>query len=148
MPAPFPHQYETTLVRTDLSRGRIEADHRPAIPCSPSPQLDGDATAWSCEQLLLSSLAMCLLTTFDAFAARDGITVYSYGSHVRTSVERTSRGLVFTKFTIEVELEVDDEIRVRKTLADAEQHCLIANALRVPVEVVAKIRTTDLRQAG
>jgi len=54
--------------------------------------------------------------------------------------------LVFTKFTVEIELECSDPERVRTTLEDAERECLIANVLKVPVEIIANIHA-DVRQA-
>jgi organic hydroperoxide reductase OsmC/OhrA len=150
MPSPFPHHYETTLVRTWSSRGNLEAPTRPAIPCSPSPQFDGDETAWSAEQLLLSSLVMCLLTTFDAFAARDRLGVSAWQARVRGTLDKNARGLAFTSFTIEVDMEVDNVEQAHATLADAQRHCLIANMLKLPVEVVANIRgkLDEVRHVG
>jgi organic hydroperoxide reductase OsmC/OhrA len=147
MPAPFPHQYETTLVRTEMSRGRIEGSYQQPIQTSPSPQLDGDATAWSGEQLLMSALATSLHTTFEAFAVRDGIQVHSYESKVRATVERTARGLVVTKVTLEIDLDTDNNERALDSLADAQRYCLVAQALRVPVEIVANARD-NLRNVG
>src|SRR6188472_4546001 len=75
MPVPFPHHYQAWLVRTLSSRARVEAPSRPSISCGPPPEFDGDATAWSAEQLLLSAIGMSVLTTFEAFAARAQVTV-------------------------------------------------------------------------
>ncbi len=147
MPAPFPHQYQTTLVRTFASRARLEAPPRSAIAGGPPPEFDGDATSWSPEHLLLSSVSLCLLTTFEAFAVRDRIDLLAWEARAHGTVERTARGLAFTKIVIEVDMEVGDSERARKTLADAQRHCLVSNALRVEPEVVATIRPVTL-QAG
>lgn len=147
MPVPFPHHYQTWLVRTLSSRARVEAPPRPQISGGPAPELDGDATAWSAEQLLLSSIGLCLLTTFEAFAARDRIDLLAWEARVGGTVDRRENGPVFTQYTVEIDMEVVDVERARTTLDEAQRHCLILNGLKAPVEIVAKIRPV-IRKAG
>lgn len=147
MPVPFPHHYQTWLVRTLSSRARLEAPPRPLISGGPPPEFDGDATAWSAEQLMLSSLGLCVLTTFEAFAARDRVDLLGWEARVGGMVDRTELGPQFTKFTVEIDMEVNNVERARTTLDEAQRHCLVANALRAPVEIVAKIRPCA-RKAG
>jgi organic hydroperoxide reductase OsmC/OhrA len=147
MPAPFPHHYQTMLVRTLASRGRVEAPPRAPIAGGPPPEFDGDATSWSPEHLLLSSIGLCLLTTFEAFAARDRVAVLACEVRVHGTVDKTPHGLAFTKLVAEVDMEVDDVMRARATLETARRHCLVSNALKIEPEVVASIRPAQL-QAG
>lgn len=145
MPAPFPHHHQTRLVRTLGSRARIEAQPRAPIAGGPPPELDGDATSWSPEHLLLSSVGLCLLTTFEAFAARDGLDLLAWEASVSTAVAKNSEGLSFTEVRVELDMEVSDVERAQRTLDDARKHCLVSNALRTPVEVIATIRPAQLR---
>ena len=147
MPVPFPHHYQTWLVRTLSSRARLEAPPRPLISGGPPPEFDGDATAWSAEQLMLSSIGLCILTTFEAFAARDRVDLLGWEARVGGTVDRGEQGPQFTKFTVEVEMEVSDVERARTTLDEAQKHCLVTNALKAPVEIIAKIRPA-VRKAG
>lgn len=147
MPVPFPHHYQTWLVRTLSSRARLEAPPRPQISGGPPPEFDGDATAWSAEQLMLSSIGLCLLTTFEALAARDRVDLLAWEARVGGMVEKSELGPQFTKFTVEIDMEVTDVDRARATLDDAQRHCLVTNALKAPVEVLAKIRPA-VRKAG
>jgi organic hydroperoxide reductase OsmC/OhrA len=147
MPAPFPHHYEATLVRTLASRARIEAPPRTPIAGGPPPQFEGDATSWSAEHLLLSSIGLCLLTTFEALAARDRIELVSWRARVTATVAKTAEGLRFTAFCAELDVEVDDIGRARATLEATKRHCLVSNALGVPVEVNATFHPASL-QAG
>jgi organic hydroperoxide reductase OsmC/OhrA len=145
MPAPFPHQYEATLVRTFASRARVEAPPRTPIAGGPPPEFDGDATSWSPEHLLLGAIGMSLLTTFEAFAARDRIDLLAWSARVRCTVDRTPDGLAFSRFVVEVDVEVDDVERARAALELAKRHCLISNALRAELEIEATIRPAQLR---
>jgi len=148
MPVPLPHHYQTWLVRTLSSRARLEAPPRPMIEGGPPAELDGDATSWSSEHMLLSSIGLCLLTTFEAFAARDRIDLVSYEARVGGMVDQTETGLAFTKFQVEIDMEVSDVARARTTLDEAQRHCLISNALRAPVVVDAKIHPPAVRKVG
>ena len=147
MPVPFPHHYQTWLVRTLSSRARLEAPPRPQISGGPPPEFDGDATAWSAEQLLLSSIGVCVLTTFEALAARDRVDLFAYEARVGGMVDKSENGPQFTKFTVEIDMEVLDVERARATLDEAQRHCLVSNALKAPVEILAKIRPA-VRKAG
>jgi organic hydroperoxide reductase OsmC/OhrA len=145
MPAPFPHQYQTSLVRTFASRARVETAPRAPITGGPAPEVDGDATSWSPEHLLLSAIGLCLLTTFEALAVRDGVELLAWEATARATVEKSATGLAFTKFVVEVDMEVNDVAQARDTLEIAKRHCLVANSLGVPVEVVPTIRGAQLR---
>jgi organic hydroperoxide reductase OsmC/OhrA len=142
MLAPFPHRYSASLCRTFASRARIEAPPRPALHGGPSPELDGDVHAWSPEHMLLSSLGLCMLTTFEAFAARDGIELLAWRAQVHGTVEQTPEGPTFTSIVLELDIDIAGEVdRLEDTLEDAKRYCLVQNALRVPVVVETAIRT-------
>lgn len=145
MPAPFPHRYSASISRTFASRGRVEAPPRPALLGGPSSEFDGDASSWSPEHLLLSSLGLSMLTTFEAFAARDGIQVVDWNATLDGTVERSPEGLIFTSIVLSLEMELTGNVgNVENTLDDAKQYCLILNSLRVPVVIEANIRTPEL----
>jgi organic hydroperoxide reductase OsmC/OhrA len=144
MPAPFPHVYHANVSRTFPSRGRVDAPPRPVLDCGPSRQLDGDTAAWSPEHLVLSSLGMCMLTTFEAFAARDGIELMSWDAHARGTVDRTPEGLMFTSIVLVIDMQVTGNVDcIDRTLEDAKQYCLVLNSLRVPVVIEAEVRTPN-----
>jgi organic hydroperoxide reductase OsmC/OhrA len=144
MPAPFPHQYSATISRTFSSRARVEAPPRLSLHGGPSSAFDGDAASWSPEYLVLSSLGICMLTTFEAFAARDAIELSQWNATVNGTVERTPEGLMFTSIVLSIEMEISGHVeRVGKTLEDAKQYCLVLNSLRVPVVIETQIRTPD-----
>ena len=144
MPAPFPHQHRASIHRTFASRGRIDAPPRPSLDAGPSHAFDGDARSWSPEQLLLSSLGISMLTTFEAFAARDGIELLSWDAEVNGTVERTPEGLMFTSIVMCIDMEIDGNVeQVEATLEDAKQYCLVLNSLRVPVVVETQLHTPD-----
>lgn len=144
MPAPFPHHYRAQISRTFASRARVDAPPRPSLHGGPSSQFDGDAASWSPEQLVLSSLGVCMLTTFEAFAARDGIELLSWDATVNGTVERTPEGLMFTSIVLGIDMAIGGNVEnVGKTIEDAKQYCLVLNSLRVPVVVETEITGAD-----
>jgi len=145
MPAPFPHHHQTSLVRTFASRARLETAPRAPIVGGPAPEVDGDATSWSPEHLLLSAIGLCLLTTFEALAVRDGVDLLAWEATARATVDKSATGLALTKILLEVDMEVGDVAQARETLELAKRHCLVANSLAVPVEIVPTIRGAQLR---
>jgi organic hydroperoxide reductase OsmC/OhrA len=144
MASPFPHQYSATISRTFASRARVEAPPRPSLHGGPTSQLEGDVSSWSPEHLVLSSLGLCMLTTFEAFAARDDIEILRWSAHARGTVDRTPEGLMFTSIILGIDMEIAGDIeQVERTLEDAKQYCLVLNSLRVPVIIEAQIQTPE-----
>jgi organic hydroperoxide reductase OsmC/OhrA len=141
MPTPFPHHYDATLVWSGSGPAALGAGGRPGIAGGAPPEFDGDAGLWSPEHLLLSSLNLCLQTTFAAFAKKEGLHVQSYHSRALGALARVPGGLGFTDLALEVEIATapGQEQRVHDVLTRAKQHCLIANALTPPVRLVATV---------
>jgi len=147
MAVPFPHHYQTWLVRTLTSRARLEAPPRPLISGGPPPESDGDATAWSAEQLVLSAIGLNILTTFEALAARAQLDLLAWEARVGGMVDRTDIGLAFTSFTVDIDMEVNDAERARSVLEETKHHSLMVNALRAPIAIEARIRS-GVRSVG
>jgi organic hydroperoxide reductase OsmC/OhrA len=107
-------------------------------------ELDSRVEAQSPEHMLLSSLSLCMLTTFEAFAARDGIDIHEWHAKASGTVEPTPEGLAFTSIVLELDMEITGNVdRVEDTLEDAKQYCLVLNSLRIPVVVETQLRTPD-----
>ena len=94
--------------------------------------------------MLLSSLGLSLLATFEAFAVRDGIEILSWDAKIGGTVDRTPEGLMFTSIVVELDLALaGDAARIEAALEDAGQSCLVLNTLRIPVVIETQLRTPD-----
>jgi organic hydroperoxide reductase OsmC/OhrA len=143
MPVSFPRRYSLSLSRTSASRVRVDSPARPVLHGA-APELDGSVDAQSPEHMLLSSLGLCMLTTFEAFAARDGIDIHAWSAKASGTVEPTPEGLAFTSIVLELDMVITGNVdRVEDTLEDAKQYCLVLNSLRIPVVVETQLRTPD-----
>jgi len=137
MLASVPHRYIATLCRTFSPRARFEEP--PQWPDA-TPPLGSDQA--SPEHMLLSSLGLCLLSTFEVFAARDGIELLGWRTRIHGTVESTPEGPMFTSIVVELDVDIDGNTeQFDDTLEDAKRYCLVHNALRVPVVIEAAVRT-------
>jgi organic hydroperoxide reductase OsmC/OhrA len=137
MLAPFPRRYTATLCRTFSSRARF--GELSQVPDA-TPPLGSDPA--SPEHMLLTSLGLCLLSTFEVFAARDGIELIAWRTRITGTVEHTPEGLMFTSIVVELDADIDGNTELfDDTLEDAKRYCLVQNALRVPVVIESTVRT-------
>jgi organic hydroperoxide reductase OsmC/OhrA len=122
----------------------MEGATRLVLTGGPSPELAGDVNARSAEHMLLSSLGLSMLTTFEAFAARDRIGVLGWDAKVSGTVEQTPEGRMFTSIVLELDIELEGNLdRLETTLEDTKQCCLVLNSMRVPVVIETTVRTPD-----
>jgi organic hydroperoxide reductase OsmC/OhrA len=134
--APFPHRYEVRLEARETG-AVLQAAPRPRILGGAPAEFGGSDQWWSPEHLLLASVNLCLRATFEALARLKHLDVWGYASTARGVLDRTPAGPTFTSFTIAVELTITpgEAERARALLEKAEQHCIVANTLKVPVHL-------------
>lgn len=143
MTAPFPHRYEIHLDWPGHGGAALTAGSRPAIAGGAPPEFDGRDSWWSPEHLLLSSLSLCVMTTFESVAAKARLAVHGYRCQAEGTLDRTEAGLGFTSLRLRVELEVDaaDAERAQSLMTKAKKQCLVAAALRPVVDIEVSVLT-------
>jgi organic hydroperoxide reductase OsmC/OhrA len=144
MTTPFPHQYEVKLSWRHQEGAELYAVPAPPITGGAPKEFGGRDSWWSPEHLLLSSLSLCLMTTFEAIAAKARLQVVHCDCRATATLDRGEGGLGFTALGLHVEVEVGpaDAERVTKLLGSAKKHCLVANALRLPVTLDVTVITS------
>lgn len=143
MAAEFPHRYEVQLAWPGRGGALIHAGSRPLITGGAPPEFDGRGSWWSPEHLLLSSLSLCLMTTFESVATKARLDVHRYSCRAQGVLDRTDAGLGFTSLNLAVDVEVapEDAERATKVLDSAKKHCIVANALKPLVTLDVTVRT-------
>ncbi len=143
MATTFPHRYEVKLSWPGQGTAVLDAAARRPIEGGAPPEFGGRDSWWSPEHLLLSSLSLCLMTTFEALARKARLPVVGYACRAQAVLDRTETGLAFTALGLFVEVEVapGDEERTTTLLASAKKHCLVANALALPVSLDVTVAT-------
>ena len=149
MTHPFPHRYEADLIwRADL-HGEVSGSAKAPFITGPPPEFGGRPEWWSPEHLLLSAANACLMTTYLALAGREQIPVLGYRSRAEGVLDKTKGGIVFTAITLRVEIgapsgRVEQAERVIQT---AKKYCIVANSLRIPVDLECSVTTGGLSPA-
>ncbi len=136
-PRPFPHHYEVDVEWRGERGSILSAPPRPEILGGPPAQFGGHDEWWSPEHLLLSAVSLCLMATFQSLASHAELGVRGYHSVVKGLLDRTPDGLAFTSIVLHVDLQVAaaDLERAAPLLERSKRHCIVANALRVPVDL-------------
>jgi organic hydroperoxide reductase OsmC/OhrA len=142
MPAPFPHSYDVRFEARGPEGWLTAGVTRSPIEAGAPPEFDGSPDVWSPEHLLLSSLALCHFTTFHAFAGKARLDVLGFETAARAVLSKTPEGLAFTELVLDVTVDVRaaEREKAEHLLESAKRHCLVANALRTPVRLEARVR--------
>ena len=139
----FPHRYQVQLDWPGRGGAALRAGSRPSIIGGAPPEFGGGDSWWSPEHLLLSSLSLCLMTTFEAVAAKARLAVDGYRCQTEGVLDRTEGGLGFTSLRLRIEVQVDpaDTERAQTLMTKAKKHCLVAAALRPVVDIEVMVLT-------
>jgi organic hydroperoxide reductase OsmC/OhrA len=140
-PLPFPHHYQVRLEGWGAG-GMLSAGPRPVVLGGAPPEFGGRDDWWSPEHLLLASASLCLKATFEALARLKHLEVKGYQSETRALLDKGPSGPAFSWIRIAVDLEVPhgDEERAQTLLEKAEHHCIVANSLKVEIQLEANVK--------
>jgi organic hydroperoxide reductase OsmC/OhrA len=145
MAATFPHRYEVNLSWPGQGGAALDATGRRPIEGGAPSEFGGRDSWWSPEHLLLSSLSLCLMTTFEALARKARLPVLGYACRAEATLDRVETGLAFTAFDLHVLVDVApaDAERTPRLLESAKRHCLVGNALAVPATLDVRVVTPE-----
>jgi len=86
----------------------------------------------------VAAVNACILTTFLYYRAKAGFTIVDYRSSAWGTIEKTERGLAFTRVTLKPEIVVyseSDRAQAAHAMELSERHCLISNSMKTKVVV-------------
>jgi len=133
------HIYKIKVEWTEDKKGMVEKDDGKKIEISTPPDFGGPSGYWSPEELFVSSIASCLMTSFLYFVLKNNVKLISYENKATGKVEKIEKkGYVFTDVEVEVAAKVDkneDMDKIKTFLALAKKYCLISNSTNVKISV-------------
>lgn len=135
--------YDVDVRWTSERKGMIDAGGKPTVEIATPPEFKGHAGIWSPEDLFVSAVNVCTMTTFLGMAARRGLRFHEYSARATGTLERVDDKFMFTEIVVRPLVTVGDEADVeaaRTTLHDAESACLIANSIKTRVRMEETIR--------
>jgi organic hydroperoxide reductase OsmC/OhrA len=142
MTAAFPHHYRVDL-RRENDHGVVRDGGKAPLVVGPPPEFGGSGHWWSPEHLLLSAVAGCYAATVEALAARGRVVVDDLEVEVRGVVDKAPQGGIrFVSVLVDATLTVPtgQVAPGEHLLQTAKKHCIVANSLGVPVELVTEVR--------
>lgn len=122
----------------------VTTDAGLALPVATPPEFRGGVHGmWSPEHLLVAGAASCFALTLAGIADRrqiplHDISISGVGHMTRRADGRF--GFVVVELAVEITTEEGFEENARRAARAAESGCLVAQAMRIPVEVELNVR--------
>lgn len=140
---PKQYRYETAVRWAAEHRGVMSAPGKPEVEVACPPEFGGEAGHWSPEDLFVSSVNVCLMTTFISIAERERIEFISYESGASGLATIAGRELRFVEITIKPKIVVRDERSREKSaraLEKARSLCMVTLSIKPQMVIDADIR--------
>jgi organic hydroperoxide reductase OsmC/OhrA len=131
------YHYTVSLKMGANENGILMIPQKPQLEVTTPPEFQGKPGIWSPEDLFVSSIESCLMTTLFYFLRRNKISPSGYESTATGILEKTASGLKFTSVTVDATLRISvnaGEGTNAEELANlVEKHCLISHSVSCQV---------------
>ena len=110
----LPHTYSARVHGTPGDSLHTEITHLPSMTLAPPQQFGGPGGQWSPEELLMASVASCLILSFRAIAKASRLDWLSIHCESEGSLENIENQVQFTRILSRVTLEIpapDDRLK-------------------------------------
>ncbi len=148
MPAAVRHKEFRFPLRVDWEGGRrttVRVEGKPPLQIATPPEFRGtDPTMWSPEDAFVAATASCLAVTFAGMAEREGLPLHDFAVSAEGVVGRRTDGrfgFIRIEQAVVVRTDAGHEAAARALVAKAEDGCLVAASLDLPVETSVEIET-------
>lgn len=138
----FPHHYVAQAVGQPLGTITTSSGDLEKLQVSAPKEFDGPGNEWSPEELLIASVADCLILTFRAIASASKLEWNNLTCEAKGTLEKIDKITKFTEIHIKASLQIkahSDEQKALRLLEKAEQNCLITNSLNSKIHFDANI---------
>ncbi len=137
----LPHHYIAKASGEPEGNLSSEVTNLSALSIAPPAQFGGPGDQWSPEDLLMASVANCLILSFRAITKISRFEWVSIECESEGELDKVERKIQFTKINSKVRLVVSegaDEALARKLVQKAEDSSLISNSLNAKVHLHCK----------
>jgi organic hydroperoxide reductase OsmC/OhrA len=146
MPYPFAHIYKVNLSNINYGLAEISSENAPKISGGAPPQFGGVDIHWSPENLLLSAIGLCFVTTLTSIQKKHkGLELIISNLNLEAKLDKTKEGLVFTDITLNVICTSNEIDKATRLLETAKKYCLISNAIKTPTKLNLTIKSNLVR---
>lgn len=142
------YEYESRTRWTGEHRGTLSSQGKHSIEIACPPEFGGHHGYWTPEHLFVSSVEVCILTTFLSIFEKSGGNVISYESHAVGKASMQNWVFQFSGIDIMPTIVVETEDSVRKAeeaIRRAASECLITKSLKFKPKVRPRIQSVSSR---
>lgn len=130
----YPLYFEGTAESKKGVEAMFEAasESYPPIVCAIPQGFNGPGGGYSPEELYLLALITCFIATFKVFAQKAELEYTEISGKGKLTIDRSEKGipeLQKTDFMFTLK-GVKDQEKAKSILAEAEQYCLVSNAVK------------------
>ncbi len=140
-----PKEFHFPLTVEWIGERRVAASvaGKPAIEITPPPVFRGtDPSTWSPEDLLVAAAASCLAVTFTGLAVRAGLSYTALKVDADgVAGSRDDGRFGFKQLLLRLHVETEHAEAARRLARQAEETCLVAASLDLPVETLIEVAT-------
>ena len=138
----FPHYYHAQAHGQPIGSLATHSGELTKLDIAAPKEFDGPGDKWSPEELLVASVADCLILTFRAIANASKLEWSDLSCEAKGTLEMVDRKTQFTEIFINASLTInsqEDETKAIQLLEKAENNCLITNSLTAKTHLQANV---------
>ncbi|MEI6386866.1 MAG: OsmC family protein [Spirochaetota bacterium] len=136
------YTYRTSVAWSGEKRGVVACEGKPDLAVATPPEFKGHPGIWSPEDLFVTAVNSCVMTTFIAMAERASLVFTNYRSEVEGTLEKGEAGFSFTRVVVRPRIGIgkaEDREKVLELIEKAEHACLISNSIKATVTIEPEI---------
>jgi organic hydroperoxide reductase OsmC/OhrA len=139
---PVQYRYETNLKWTGEKKGTLGSQGKPDINVACPPEFGGHEHIWSPEDLFLSSVEVCTMTTFLWLAQKERIPIVSYTSTAEGVAELVGKTFQFSTIHLKLKIGISsekDRKRVETIIDKIPRLCVVSASIKTEVTIHSDI---------
>jgi organic hydroperoxide reductase OsmC/OhrA len=129
--------FENTIIKEGNETAKTVFSGPGEIKVGPAPEFEGSAETLNPEEMFVTAINNCLMTTFFYFVRKSNVEVLSYYSDAQGRVEKQTDGFRFTNVEVRAKVTLSRQESAEKVheLGDlAKKYCLVSRSVICPVD--------------
>lgn len=138
----LPHHYVVSASAEGGSNVIVSSEGLPDLETAGPVQFGGPGDVWSPEDMLVGSVANCLVLSFRAIARAAKLDWLTLECQAEGTLDKVEKLTQFVGFNVKARLTIPNEADRKKAgviLEKAEKYCLITNSLKAPSHLETEV---------
>lgn len=131
------HHYKVSLKWDEGRTGTIASESLPDLKVATPPEFPkGVAGIWSPEHLFVSSVSVCLMTTFLAIAENSSLPFNTFKCEADGKLEKVDGMFMISEIELRPEIVIPEEKyreKAGRLIEKSEKMCLISNSVKTRI---------------